>query len=143
MNRTLFVVLSTVLVICHPAFAATVDSVSGKVSINRGAGYAPAESGMTANPGDQVMAAPKGYARIIYSNGCVVEVRPGSVVRVSDRSPCRAGGYFATSDFLPGMVPFAVTAGIIGGAFAITTSNEGNGPGASGGNGLVSRPASP
>ena len=90
MKRTFLVVLSTVLLFCGPAFAATVDSVKGKVLINRGDGFQPATSGTNANAGDLLMANAGGSAKLIYPGGCQVSIIPGRVVSVGKQPPCTA-----------------------------------------------------
>jgi hypothetical protein len=78
-------------VLASAASAATVTSVSGKVSINRGSGFAQISSGTSVKPGDTVMAGPSGQAEIVYDNGCRQKVEPGSVVVVAE-SPVGGGG---------------------------------------------------
>jgi hypothetical protein len=73
----------------------------------------------TARAGNQVMAGPGGSANIVYPDGCVVKVDPGTVVNVSESSPCNAG-------FVTNLAPFAVGAAIVGGAFAISTIDNEN-----------------
>jgi hypothetical protein len=68
------------------------------------------------------MARPGSLAKIVYRDGCVVDVYPGAVVAIKDREECRKAG------FLPSMLPFAVSAGIIGGAFAINIDHDHNRP---------------
>ena len=57
--------------------------VSGQVSINRGKGFKPVVKTTQANVGDQVMVRPDSQAKIVYSEGCAVEVNPGAVVGVA------------------------------------------------------------
>ena len=41
--------------------------------------------------GSQVMANPGSSGKVIYSDGCEINVSPGSVYTVQESSPCRAG----------------------------------------------------
>lgn len=82
------------LVLTSAVSAATVTSVSGGVSLNRGSGFTRISSGTSASPGDLVMAGPSGYAVIVYADGCREKVEPGSVVTVADlASPCKTGSF--------------------------------------------------
>jgi hypothetical protein len=67
----------------RPVSAATVKDVTGQVSINRGKGFKPVVATTQANIGDQVMARPGGHARIVYAEGCAVDVNPGHIVGVA------------------------------------------------------------
>jgi hypothetical protein len=80
------------LALSAPAHAATatVQSVQGNVSIDRGTGFQQLTSAMPAEVGNRIMAAPGSSAKIVYGDGCTVEVKPGSVVSVGKESPCRA-----------------------------------------------------
>ena len=62
---------------------ATVEPVAGKVSLNRGQGFKEVTGRAQANAGDQVMVNPGGRAKIVYFEGCMVDVRPGAVVGVA------------------------------------------------------------
>ena len=62
---------------------ATVNVVSGQASINRGEGFKPVVKTTPANVGDQVMVRPDSQAKIVYAEGCEVEVNPGAVVGVA------------------------------------------------------------
>jgi hypothetical protein len=81
-----------------PAWAATVESVQGQVSINRGDGFRPVTGAIQANVGDTVMASPGGRAKIVYSDGCPVNVNPGAVVTITAESPCTAFAQAAPND---------------------------------------------
>src|SRR6476661_3290185 len=74
------------------ALAATVNATSGQVLINRGEGYTMVAGSTHANAGDTVVVNPGGSAQIVYPDGCVVDVSPGSVANISARSPCGGGG---------------------------------------------------
>ncbi len=110
---TIAAVLSYAALSCA-ASAATVTSVQGNVSINRGAGYAPVNSGTGAASGDKVMAAKNSVGQIAYDNGCVVEVLAGQVVTVLADPPCATGASFLGG----GIGPVIIGAVVVGGAVA-------------------------
>jgi hypothetical protein len=68
--------------------AATVGSVTGEVSVNRGDGFRRISSSSTAQPGDSVMVGANSSAQVSYDDGCVVNVNPGAVYTVTETSPC-------------------------------------------------------
>ena len=67
-----------------PASAATLDAIQGQILINRGDGFQPVASGTLARQGDLIMASPGGSGKLIYSGGCVTEIKPGTVTPVND-----------------------------------------------------------
>ena len=74
-----------------PSVAATVEPIQGDVSINQGDGvFRPILVGrLRATIGDAIMVRPGGRARIVYEDGCVVEVKPGVIATISGKSPCK------------------------------------------------------
>ena len=70
------------------AHAATLDKVSGGVSINRGAGYLPVKGATSLKPGDTIMAGPGARAEVVYDGSCRVPVEPGALHVVAAKSPC-------------------------------------------------------
>ena len=90
MHRAWYLVPGLLIFMSVPAFAATVDSVKGKVLINRGEGFQQVTTGAQANAGEQVMVGPGGSAKLVYSGGCQVSVVPGRVVSVGKQPPCTA-----------------------------------------------------
>lgn len=94
------------------AQAATLGSVQGSVLVNKGAGYSPAKGSSDLKPGDTVMAKAGGSAQISYDDGCVVQVKVGQVVTVSQDSPCKPTGA-AGGAAVPGVgTGLAVAAGV-------------------------------
>jgi hypothetical protein len=137
MNRTFLIVLSTVLLFCCPAFAATVDAVKGKVLLNQGDGFQQVTTGVQVNAGDLLMAGPGGSAKLVYSDRCQVSVVPGRVVSVGKQPPCTAPSLAGLEQVPPEetffsnpVVPFAVGAAIGWGIFCAATycrDHEGGG----------------
>ena len=108
-------------VLSLPALAATVDSVQAPVSLNTGNGFRHIAGTTGAKVGDQVMAGPGGSAKIVYGDGCVEQVDPGTVVTVKEAPPCQVGAHPAR--------PYIIGAAVVGGAVAIgvIVSNNNNG----------------
>ena len=78
------------MLLCSASFAATVDSIEGRILLNRGDGFQVLAAPTTANPGDSVMANAGGNAKLRYPDGCVIDIHPGAVVSVGEKSPCTA-----------------------------------------------------
>ena len=77
-----------------PAWAGmTLDPVKPQVSINRGEGFKPVTTPTSVSSGDRVMAGPGGHGKIVYADGCVVDVYPGNVLTVPGKcyQPMTAG----------------------------------------------------
>lgn len=70
------------------AEAAMVTAIQGDVLVNRGVGFAPVKEPVELAPGDLVLAAVGGSARVQFGKGCEITVRPGQIVRVSATPPC-------------------------------------------------------
>lgn len=92
--RVAFASTAALLVIsmATQALAATVNATSGQVLINRGEGYMMVAGSTQANTGDTIVVNPGGSAQIVYPDGCVINVSPGSVAAIAARSPCGGGG---------------------------------------------------
>ena len=73
------------------ATAATLDSISGQVVVNRGKGPTAVKGPTQVNVGDVVTASSKGSARIVYSASCSVPVAPGTSVTVTHDDHCHLG----------------------------------------------------
>jgi hypothetical protein len=92
--HTLKASLASFLVISLSSFgasAASLTSIRGSVQINSGSGFHRVARAAQVAPGTSVMAAPGGSAEILYSDGCRIPVRPGSVEVVAPVSPCALG----------------------------------------------------
>ena len=93
MSRLFSIALAAGAFISLPALAAKVEVVQGTVSVNQGQGYKQVAAASDVSPGDQVMAAPGARGKIVYSDGCAVDVYPGAVLTVPGKcyQPMRAG----------------------------------------------------
>jgi hypothetical protein len=82
------VALMSGISISSPSLAAKVESIEGKVWINRGKGYQRLTAPAEAKTGDVIMGSVGGGAELVYYDECRVKVRPGAVVTVARNPPC-------------------------------------------------------
>jgi hypothetical protein len=62
---------------------ATLEASRAPISVNYGEGYKQVATGATkVSVGARVMAGPGGRGRLVYPDGCVTQINPGSVVAV-------------------------------------------------------------
>ena len=116
MRKATVLALSAALLVSSQAFGATLDSVQGKVFFNPGQGYRQLVGTAKAKPGDSAYAAPGGSARLVYDDGCIVNIRPGRVVSVNEQSPCKSGAW--VPDGTPTGGQIAAAAAVVGGTTA-------------------------
>jgi hypothetical protein len=74
------------------AFAATVTPKQGEVLVNQGSGYKSVTQPTEVAVGDQLMVKPKSSGRIVFPDGCTVNVSPGGVFIIPAKSPCERSG---------------------------------------------------
>lgn len=110
-------------------FAATVESISGAVFVNKGQGFQAATLGTQVKPGDIVMVRDGGEALVVYEDGCQSHVKSDKTVTVGRASPCSAvdgsqlkPGTIAPDTLLIGGV--VVAAGV--GVAVILSNNDSN-----------------
>jgi hypothetical protein len=75
------------LALAAAAHAVPVRVVEGDLYLSAGNGYNPVPGTGNAKVGDSVMAGEYGVGEIVYSDTCVVTVRPGSIVTVEAGLP--------------------------------------------------------
>jgi len=95
------------------AQTATIEPVQGDISFSQGQGFQQVDGRLQANVGDSVMVGPDGAAKVVYPDGCQVNVQPGSVASVAPLSPCASGSFADASSFDPG--PWLMGAAFVGG----------------------------
>jgi hypothetical protein len=134
MRHIVLTALAVVFLTTSPALAAVVSVVKGQVSVNRGDGYQPVIGKTGAWPADRVMASPNSSGEIVYEDGCVVEVKPGAVVAVQERSPCNTGRFGIRPGYL--IVGALVVGGVAGGLALLAGGDDNDKSG-------VDKPASP
>lgn len=125
-------ILATAL--ASPAWAgATVVVVKPPVLVSHGEGYSEVKDFADASPGDQVMAGPRGQARIVYPDGCSTPVGPGGVASVGKCYQPMLAGLEAPPPVAAApfpWVPVILGALVIGGGIcAITCGDDDNGGG--------------
>jgi len=104
-----------------PARAATLEPLSGVVSLNDGKGYKPIVWPVTVKPNNAVMVAPGGSAWLVYNDDCRIKVLPGSVYTVADEIPCKPVDVeVAPSDLAPPQVnPYLVAGAAVAGGVGV------------------------
>jgi hypothetical protein len=84
--------LAAWMALCAPAMATTLQVVKGVASVKQGDGFRQVKGTAEVYNGNQVMVAPGGLARIIYPDGCTVQVGPGGIATVGKcKQPMTAG----------------------------------------------------
>lgn len=80
--------------VCFSAssLAATVQSKGGQVLVNKGEGYRQVVGSVDVKAGDSILVNPGGSGQITFSDGCAVDIGPGSVITISPQSPCLTTG---------------------------------------------------
>lgn len=122
--RVLSGVIGVVCGLCVtlPAFAATVNVTSGQLYVDRGNGYKSVAGSTTAKPGDTVMAHVGGSGEIVYSDGCRQKVDVGSIVTISETSPCLGAGVLYPDHAL--LIGGAVVAGVAGAVILLSDDDD-------------------
>ena len=75
------------------AQAASVASIEGQGSVNRGGGFGPLQVGAQLEPGDRVLAAPGSSVTITFAPNCAITVLDGESYRVPEDPNCEAAAY--------------------------------------------------
>jgi hypothetical protein len=113
--RSVFAFVASIMLVFtfEHALAATVHVTGGQVFLSHGEGYRRLPGSAQARPGDRVVANPGGSRQIVYSDGCKVEVKPGTVAIVTKESPC---GGSSTLGGGADSSAYAIGAVVVGGA---------------------------
>jgi hypothetical protein len=118
------------LALAAPACAATLGSIEGTVTVNRGGGFQHASGTLELKPGDSVIVNAGGNAQLTYEDGCNVMVEVGAIVTVAEQSPCATQTTGATNTTGPTFMGLGGTglvvlnAGIAAGAVAFFLANQ-------------------
>jgi len=110
------------------AEAAVLEPLRGNVRVSHGGGYLAVRAATNVDPGDQVMVGSKGQARVVYPDGCAVDVKPGSVMVVGAESPCTKQAA-AGSPMDPALAAAAALGAAGGGIAAGVSRSSGGLPG--------------
>ena len=140
--RNLAAFLSLICLGCAgQAEAASLSGVQGDVLVDAGQGPKAVAGAANLKAGDIVVAR-KGSAKLIYPDGCTVNVDPGNSATVAEKSPCAAQASTQTGQ-VAAAGPAAATAGlsttalvvgglaIAGGVAVIASQKDGKKSGAS------------
>lgn len=120
------------IAIAGSAHAATVQQVTGEVLASSGGSYKMVKSGTMLEVGDSVFANPGAGGKLVYSDACVVDIVPGTVVIVQAKEPCdavRANGGQGGFSMVPaiGGIGLAGSIGLAGGiAAAVIVTRSGS-----------------
>jgi hypothetical protein len=96
---TLSLLVSSSTMTFSASKVAEIISSNGKVLVNRGNGFHPAESFAALSAGDTIMVGREASAVIGYSfGGCSATLSPGSVTTVPAKAPCGRGEQVAMAD---------------------------------------------
>jgi hypothetical protein len=87
----LLIVATSLVALDASAFAATVTPIKGTLQINTGHGFQKVSGPTQVVPGSAVMVGLGGKGEIRYSDGCRIQVTPGSLAIVAPISPCAQG----------------------------------------------------
>ena len=73
------------------SWAATAEPTEGALMINKGKGFKQVEHRVVAKVGDTLMVSLGGHAKLVYADGCKVDIEPGAMTTVAPLSPCASG----------------------------------------------------
>ncbi len=91
-------VLSNVTLAYAETSMAILSSTTGKVLVNKGQGFVPADGMVSLRVGDTVMVGEGSFASVSYKTGCTVDVKASSIVVVTKKAPCSTSQALTTSD---------------------------------------------
>lgn len=108
------------------ARAASLEEVQGDVWVGHEKGFTAVSGPEELAPGDKVKVGSKSFARIVYPDGCKVNLRGSSLSTVAKHSPCsfsaQAGGFDQGNSFCQGAECLGPLALVGGGVGAIVTA---------------------
>jgi hypothetical protein len=101
--RTSVIALTVASMVAAPAFAAVpaaarLASIDGPVLVDQGAGFAPVSERTVLRAGDRILSLRGAHARLIYANGCAVQLKGGAMLVVAVPSNCGAARAMLVSD---------------------------------------------
>ena len=68
---------------------ASLSSVDGKVLVNQGHGFVAAKPGMVLGDGDRVIALDGSHAAVVYSDGCVSQLKENTLLAMDKALGCK------------------------------------------------------
>lgn len=72
----------------EPIKLASLADVNGKVLVNKGKGYVSTKSGTTLNSGDRVIALDGSKATVVFSDGCVTQLKENNLLTLDKEAGC-------------------------------------------------------
>jgi hypothetical protein len=70
------------------AHAATLSDIKGDVRVSHGEGYVAVKGSAEVVPGDKIKVGQKAGVKLVYSDGCSLNVPAGALATVAKQSPC-------------------------------------------------------
>lgn len=123
--------------------------VSGNVMVNNGKSFVKANPNAQIKPGTKIITNKNSSANLVYSNGCVKQVKPNSILTVGTQNECVAGMFKDEKIHVAAITEenindatiasevekvgesrykaFFILAGVVGGAWVIYELTDGDG----------------
>jgi hypothetical protein len=112
------------------ASAAQLGAIKGSVMVSKN-GKMVSASGAVLKAGDRIVTQANGSASVKFADGCVVNLKPASMITVAAKSPCASGAGLVSATpadaqqmFGLGEAATAVTAFVVVGAIVIAASDS-------------------
>jgi hypothetical protein len=70
------------------AHAATLSDIKGDVRVSHGEGFVAVKGSTEVAPGDKIKVGQKAGVKLVYSDGCSLNVPAGALATVAKQSPC-------------------------------------------------------
>jgi hypothetical protein len=118
-----FAFAAAAAMVCGPALAADagvaqLGAVSGSVMVSTAGKTAPATAGVL-KAGDRVVASANGKASVKFADGCVVNLKPASMITVAAKSPCASGAGLVNAQSAQPAQAWASGTAVAVGAFVV------------------------
>jgi hypothetical protein len=133
MSAKLLSLAAAAALVCSPAFAAetsiaTLGAVHGSVMVNQN-GKMVSASAASLKAGDRIVASANGSASVKFADGCVVSLKPASMITVAAKSPCASGAGLVSAsaqpqEFMGVSNTTAVIVGVVGVAAIVAIASD-------------------
>lgn len=84
--------IGAALLLSSAASAATLQLLTGTASVKVRGGFQPVVAPVKVEPGETIMVSPSGSARIVYAEGCWIEIEPAAILVVPEAPNCEVAG---------------------------------------------------
>jgi hypothetical protein len=123
MSGKLLAVAAVAALVCGPAFAADTSlaqlgAVKGSVLVSQN-GKMVSASTASLKAGDRVVASANGSASVKFADGCVVDLKPASMITVAAKSPCALGSGLVAAQAQPQQMSASTAGWVAAGAFVV------------------------